>query len=80
MKFWCQLYKEEDYKELASLAFKLLVISPTSIIYERGFSVMNYVKNEFRSLLTQTNLNACIAVAMTEETVETFPFLSLLNK
>ena len=35
---------------------------------------MNYVKNEFRSLLMQQNLNACVAIAMTEYTVDTFPF------
>lgn len=80
VKFWCQLYKEEDYKELALLALKLLVISPTSVICEQRFSVMHYVKNEFRSVLMQENLNACIAVAMTEDTVKTFPFMSLLKK
>ena len=43
IKFWCELHKG-DYKELSSLAL-LLIISPTSVVCERGFSVMNYVKN-----------------------------------
>ena len=30
----------EEYKELSSLALHLLVISPTSVICERGFSVI----------------------------------------
>ena len=30
---------------------------------------MNYVKNEFRSLLTQMNLNACMAIALTDYSV-----------
>jgi hypothetical protein len=80
VKFWCALYKEEDYKELASVALALLVISPTSVICERGFSVVNYVKNEFRSLLTQQNFNASMAIAMTNYTIETSPFTKLLKK
>lgn len=80
VKFWCELQMGEDYKELSSLALLLLVISPTSVLCERGFSVMNYVKNEFRSVLTQQNLNASMAIAMTEYTVDTFPFTQLLKK
>ena len=79
IKFWCQLYMEEEYEELASLALLLLVISPTSVICERGFSVMNYVKSEYRSALTHQNLNAAMSIAMTAFTVDTFPFSQLLN-
>ena len=80
VKFWSELHKEEDYKELSSLALLLLVISPTSVVCERGFSVMNYVKNEFRAVLTQENLNACMSLAMTEHTIDSFPFSQLLSK
>ena len=76
VRFWCKLYSGEEFKELATLALLLLTISPTSVICERGFSVMNYVKNEFRSVLTQENLNACMALA---HTVDTFPFTELLK-
>ena len=48
INFWCELHKG-DYKELSSLALLLLIISPTSVVCE---SVMNYVKNEFRSAYT----------------------------
>ena len=41
------LFEGDEYKELASLAMLLLSISPTSVICERGFSVMNYVKNQY---------------------------------
>ena len=79
--FWCQLYEEGDYKELALL---LLSISPTSVLCERGFSTMracmNYVKNEFRSLLTQENLNACMSLGMTSHSVHTFPFHTFFKK
>lgn len=78
VKFWSELHK--DYKELSSLALLLLIISPTSVICERGFSVMNYVKHEFRSVLTQENFNACMALAMTEHTVDSFPFSKLALK
>ena len=79
--FWCQLYEEGDYKELALL---LLSISPTTVLCERGFSTMracmNYVKNEFRSLLTQENLNACMSLGMTSHSVHTFPFHTFFKK
>ena len=76
VRFWFKLYLGE---ELATLAILLLTISPTSVICEREFSVMNYVKNEFRSVLTQENLNACMALALTDHTVDTFPFTELLK-
>lgn len=69
--FWCQLYEEGDYKELASLALLLRSISPTSVLCEQGFSTMNYIKNEFRSL---ENLNTCMSLGMTSHTIHTFPF------
>ena len=78
--FWCQLYGEGYYKELASLALLLLSISPTSVLCERGFSTMNYLKNKFRSLLTQENLNACMSLGMTLHSVHTFPFHTFLKK
>ena len=82
VKFWCALQKGDEYMELELLALLLmvisLVISPTSVLCERGFSVMNYVKSEFRSVLTQQHLNACMGIAMTDFTIETFPFTDLL--
>ena len=75
VKFWCFLFEEGDeYRELASLGLLLLSISPTSVICERGFSVMNYVKNQYRSVLSQENLNACMAIAMTSHSITNFPF------
>ena len=70
-KFWYTLYEGED---LAKLALLLLSISPNSVICERGFSTMNYIKNEFRSVLTQEHLNACMSIALCDYTIETFPF------
>ena len=78
VKFWCLLYDGDEYRELASLALFLLSISPTSVICERGFSVMNYVKNHYYSVLSQENLNACMAISMTSQTVRDFPFNQFL--
>ena len=49
------------------------MISPTSVICERGFSIMTYVKNEY---LTQQSLNALMATAMTDYTVDTKKLLN----
>ena len=39
VKFWCELYEGDDYKELATRAVLLLSTSPTSVICECGFSI-----------------------------------------
>lgn len=78
--FWCELYDEsDDYNDLAKLAILLLSVSPSSVICERGFSSMNYIKNEFRSVLSQENLNACMSIALCKHTPNTFPFFRCLE-
>ena len=72
-KFWCQLYKIGSYKELAKLAILVMTLAPDTVECERGFSCMNYIKNELRSNLTQANLNAAIAIGSEIRTVTEFP-------
>ena len=79
VSFWCELYVSEEYNQLASLAILLLSISPTSVICECGFSSMNYIKNEFRSVMTQENLNACMAISLCRYNVDNFPFSKCLS-
>ena len=45
-RFWCQLYKIGQYKELAKLAVLVMTLTPDTVECERGFSCMNYIKNE----------------------------------
>ena len=80
VKFWCQLYETEEYKQLASLALLLLSISPSSVMCERGFSVMNYIINEYRTLITQENLNSCMSIAMSTMTFQTFLFIGCCSE
>ena len=68
-----KLYEDEEYNELARLPLLIYAISPDSVTCERGFSIMNYIKNQYRSRLTQNKLNACMALAMDERSVEDFP-------
>ena len=75
--FFLKLYNEEDYCELARLALLIFSISPDSVACERGFSSMNYIKNQHRTRLTQDKLNASMALAMDTRTVEEFPFFKL---
>ena len=56
VKFWCELYEDVDYKEMPTLPIILLSISPTFVICDRGFSSMNYIKNEFRNVLRPENI------------------------
>lgn len=75
--FFIKLYNDEEYSELARLALLIYALSPDSVACERGFSSMNYVKNQHRTRLNQDKLNACMAIAMETRTVETFPFVKL---
>ena len=50
-RFFLTLVQQEEFSELARLALLLLTVSPDSVACERGFSVMNYVKNEYRTSL-----------------------------
>ena len=63
-----------QYKELAKLAILVLTLAPDTVECEWGFSGMNYIKNELRSILTQANLNAAVAVATDKRSVSEFPF------
>ena len=40
---------------------------------------MNYIKNEFRSVLSQENLNACMSIALCRHTSSTFHFFRCLD-
>ena len=73
--FWCDIYCNfSEYKELSKLSILILTLSPNTCDCERGFSTLNYVKNEYRSKLTNQNLNACMAVGLEERSVSSFPF------
>ena len=79
-QFWCRLYKMGHYKELAKLAILIMTLLPDTVECERGFSCMNYIKNELRSTLTQTNLNAAIAIGSENRTVTEFSIEKVANK
>lgn len=74
VKFFVKLFSEEEYSELARLALLIYTISPDTVTCERGFSAMNYIKNQYRSRLTQEKLNACMALAMDKRAVDNFPY------
>jgi hypothetical protein len=78
--FWCDLYQNfDDYKELSKLAILIMTLTPDTCECERGVSAMNYVKNDLRTALTDTTLNACMAVALAERTMREFPFVRVLD-
>ena len=78
--FWCDLFLNcPEYKELSRLAILILTIAPDTCECERGFSTMNFVKNELRTAMTKTTLNACMAVGLEQRSVDNFPFSLILH-
>ena len=65
--------RTSEYTELVKLWLLLFTISPETCELERGFSRMNFVKNEFRSTLSNRNLNDVVAVNMGERDLNSFP-------
>ena len=61
------------------LAILIMTITPNTCDCEHGFSCMNYVKNELRTAMTETTLNACMAVGLEKRSVKDFPFVQLLK-
>lgn len=79
--FFVHLYSEcEECSELSKLALLLLCLSPDTVACERGFSSMNFIKNEFRSRLTSQNLNVCMALTQDGRSIEDFPYSKALSK
>ena len=75
-QFWCQLYKIGHYKELAKLSILIMTLLPDTVECECGFSCMNYIKNELRSTLTQSNLTAAISIGSETRPVSGFPLFA----
>ena len=57
VSFFIKLSGDEDYSELARIALLIYSLSPDSVACERGFSSMKYVKNQYRTRLTQEKLH-----------------------
>ena len=63
-KFWLSL-SEEQYPELKSMAQKVLVRFGTTYVCESVFSAMTFIKNKYRSRLTNENLSINMKLATT---------------
>jgi hypothetical protein len=73
--FWSGMYKySETYKELALVAILILIIFPTTVMCERSFSALHFIKNKYRNQLTNDNLEAALRLALQERSVIEFPF------
>uniref|UniRef100_H2ZVL6 HAT C-terminal dimerisation domain-containing protein n=1 Tax=Latimeria chalumnae TaxID=7897 RepID=H2ZVL6_LATCH len=52
-EFWSNVFQFEDtYKPLAKVALLLLSLFPTTVLCERAFSALHFLKNKYRSRLT----------------------------
>jgi hypothetical protein len=55
--FWSGMYKHsETYKELAVVSILILSIFPITLMCERSFSGLHFIKNKYRDQLTNNNL------------------------
>ncbi|GAB1869456.1 General transcription factor II-I repeat domain-containing protein 2A [Camponotus japonicus] len=63
-KFWTDL-PDETYPNLRKIGLFVLTMFGSTYVCEATFSKMNYVKNKFRSRLTDRHLEDCLIAATT---------------
>ena len=82
VKFFCYLYSlpGDHYRPFATLCILLLTIQPDVCDIERGFSTMNYLKNKYRTRLTQEHLNAAVAISLDGRDETSFLFDKCLKR
>ena len=69
-----KLYKEKNHK-ICKLAMAKLIIPMTTVSYERRFSALNFIKNEYRSRLSEENLDHALIVTIEGPSFNEFYFI-----
>jgi len=65
IEFW-KCVSEEDFPELHSLAFKLVCRFGSTYICEKSFSRMTFIKNKYRTKLTNSHLKNVMLIFSTK--------------
>ena len=70
------MFEGEEYSKLPNLALLLQSksTSPDNVACERGYSCMNFIKNEYWSRWISENLNALIVLAQENQSVDDIPY------
>ena len=63
--FWSKDSSSANFPSLHKLAVQLLTMFGCTYCCESVFSVMNFVKNKFRSTMTSEHLHQCLRIAIT---------------
>lgn len=64
-QFWIKYVSVEKYPELRKLAVQLCTMFASTYTCESSFSKMNFIKNRFRSRLTDAHLNNLMRISCT---------------
>ncbi|KAJ8718896.1 hypothetical protein PYW07_016452 [Mythimna separata] len=67
-EFWIKFVCGNKYSELKKIAMKLLTLFGSTYICEAAFSKMIFIKNKFRSQLTNEHLQDLMTIACTNYT------------
>ncbi|KAJ8711511.1 hypothetical protein PYW07_008753 [Mythimna separata] len=67
-EFWIKFVCGNKYPELKKIAMKLFTLFGSTYICEAAFSKMNFIKNKFRSELTNEHLQDLMTIACTNYT------------
>ena len=73
-------HRYSDMSEYLKLAQIMLMCSAGSVENERLFSCMNLVKSKTRNALKSEHLNACLRLATSAHTFDTFPYKRAYEK
>jgi len=67
-EFWLKYVSEKKYPTLKLLILKMCTMFGSTYVCESSFSKMNYIKNKFRSRLTNKHLEMIMKIACTNHT------------
>jgi hypothetical protein len=67
-QFWIKYVSEKKYPELKTLAIKLCTMFGSTYVCEAAFSRMTYIKNRYRSRLTDDHLDTLMRISCTNYT------------
>jgi hypothetical protein len=68
----------ETYKELAVVAILIVSIFPTTVMCEKSFSALQFIKNKYLNQHTNYNLEAALRLALEDRSAIEFPFGKVL--
>jgi hypothetical protein len=65
LDYWCALHVQNNFPTVTNIVIKMCTMFGSTWLCESSFSNMNFIKNKFRSTITNEHLGQCLRIART---------------